>query len=50
MFNTLDSKILNLHRKPDKRGLNRYALLLASGNMTEKEIRDEMLTSSKGEG
>jgi len=36
-----------LNRKPDKRGLNHYSIILASGNMTEEEIRDEFLTSSE---
>ena len=36
-----------VHRKPDRRGLEQYTLLLASGNMTEKEIRDEMENSDE---
>lgn len=36
-----------LNRKPDTRGLNHYSIILASGNMTEQEIRDKFLTSSE---
>ena len=38
-----------LHREADKEGLRTYALSLASGKMTEEEIRDEMMKSEESE-
>jgi hypothetical protein len=39
--------IETLHREADKQGLRRYSLSLASGGMTEKEIKDEMMNSEE---
>ena len=36
-----------LHREADKEGLRRYSLSLASGGITEEEIRDEMMKSEE---
>ena len=38
-----------LNRKADKEVLRRYSLLLASGGITEKEIKDEMMNSEESE-
>ena len=35
------------YRKPDKRGLKLCELLLASGHMTKKELRDKLSTSDE---
>ena len=36
-----------LHREPDKKGLRRYTMSLASNRMTEEEIKDEMVHSEE---